>query len=126
MREGKWIKSKNSRVKNDDGSVKWKALIPLTANVATNFTFLVVLSIGWKLAKASGLNQGVIAAMINLASLFNIVIFYFKFGEKISALQLIGIVFTICCVVCISVAAASTDESSIEEIYDPDNAFGLS
>ena len=125
VKQGKWIKDKNSRVKNEDGSIKWKSLIPLIANVATNFIYLVVLTIGWKLAKASGLNQGVIAAMINLASLFNIVIFYFKFGEKISALHAIGIVFSISCVVCISVAAANTNEESIGEAYNPDKAWGM-
>jgi len=63
--------------------------------------------------------------MVNLASLINIIVFYFKFGEKISAMNLIGIFLMIGCVVCISMAAANTDDSSIDEEYNPDEAFGL-
>jgi len=123
-RNGSWIKEKNSRVKTPEGKWKWSSCIPLWGNILTNFGYLVCLTLGWKLAKACGLNQGVIAAMLSLASLFNIVIFYFKFGEKISALHLVGIAFAIACVICISMAAASKGKDTTEE-FDPDKAFGL-
>ena len=105
-RTGKWVKEENSRLMTPEGKLKWGSCVPLIANVLTNFGFLVVLSFGWKLAKAAGLNQGVIASMISLASIFNIVIMYLKFGEKISPLHFIGIAFSIACVICISMAAA--------------------
>ena len=65
---------------NADGTLLWKSLIPVTVNIFTNGGMLIVMAIGWKLGKAAGLNQGVILTLLSLASLFNIVIFYFKFG----------------------------------------------
>ena len=105
-RTGRWIKEENSRLLTPEGKLKWSSCIPLVANVLTNFGFLLVLSVGWKLAKAAGLNQGVISSMTSVASLFNIVIMYLKFREKISPLHFIGIAFSIAGVICISMAAA--------------------
>jgi len=53
---GSWFKKENSRVLKPDGKIRWSSLIPLIANICTNFGFLLVMSVGWKLAKASGIN----------------------------------------------------------------------
>lgn len=53
---GKWVKDKNSRIRTDDGKIKWIFLVPLISNILCNFLYTLVLSVGWKLAKASGLN----------------------------------------------------------------------
>ena len=55
-RTGSWFKKENSRIMTKDGKYVWTTLIPLFANVLTNFGYLLVISIGWKLAKACGIN----------------------------------------------------------------------
>ena len=77
---GSWFKPTKSRIKNEDGTYRFDWLIPLWANILTNGGYLCVISVGWKLAKASGMNQGVISTLLSLASLINIIVFYFKFG----------------------------------------------
>ena len=92
------------------GKLRWSTLIPLIGNVLTNALYLSAMTIGWKLAKASDLNQGVISTLLSCASLFNMVIFYLKFGEKISCMHFIGVGLMIACVLCISLAATDGKE----------------
>lgn len=80
------------------------------------------MSLAWGFAKAAGLNQGVISTLLSLASLFNIVIFYFKFGETVSALHLIGVFLMLACVLCISMAATKGGKKD----FDEDDSMGLS
>ena len=61
----------------------------------------------WKFAKLGDINQGVVSALLALASLINVVTFYFGFGEKISMLSLFGVVLMVISVVCIGAAARS-------------------
>lgn len=49
-------------------------------------------------------------------------IFYFKFGEKVSALHFIGVMMMLSCVLCISLAASKGGKTD----YNPDDAMGLS
>jgi len=49
----------------------------------------------------------VVSALLSLASLINVITFYFGFGEKISYLHLIGVVFMVASVICIGAAAGS-------------------
>ena len=122
---GTWFKEgAASRARSPDGKVLWKSLIPLIANCLTNLGQLVVLSLGWKFAKASDMNQGVISTLLACASLINIIVFYFMFGEKISCLHVIGVVLLLACIVCISVAA--TAGSKEIEDFDEDASMGLS
>ena len=121
-RTGNWCKKENSRVLHPNGALMWKSLIPLAANVLTNVGYFIVLTLAWKLSKAAELNQGVITTLLSLASLINIVIFYFKFGEKVSTLHLIGVFLMIACVICISMAATKGDK----EDYDTNESLGLS
>ena len=78
-RTGSWFKEKNSRV-YQDGKIVWSSLIPFTVSMVSNFCYLLVMSLGWDFAKASDMNQGVISTLLSLASLFNIITFYLKFG----------------------------------------------
>ena len=62
--------------------------------------------------------------MLSCASLINIVVFYFKFGEKISCLHFIGVSLMLLCIICISVAATAAKEEV--EDFDSDDTMGLS
>ena len=70
------------------------------------------------------MNQGVISTLLSCASLINIVVFYFKFGEKISCLHFIGVALMLACIVCISVAATAAKEEVGD--FDSDDTMGLS
>ena len=107
-----------------EGKILWKSIIPVIVGVLTNGAYLLVLSLGWKLAKASDMNQGVISTLLSTASLINIIVFYFKFGEKISCLHFIGVALMIGCIICVSLAAAS--KSDEDEDFDTDESMGLS
>ena len=61
----------------------------------------------WYFAELGQINQGVVSALLALASLINVVTFYFGFGEKISVLSLVGVIFMVASVVCIGAAAGS-------------------
>ena len=61
----------------------------------------------WYFAELGEINQGVVSALLSLASLINVVTFYFGFGERLSYLHLIGVVFMVASVICIGAAAGS-------------------
>ena len=110
VKKGTWFKEgAASRVRTPDGAVLWKSLIPVVANILTNVSSFLLLSLGWKFAKASDMNQGVIYTLVSFASLINIVVFYFKFGEKISYLHFIGVILMLLCIICISMAATGAE-----------------
>ncbi len=115
---GWWTKPKNSHYYTDDRKVRYSTLIPLIGNVLTNALYLLAMTIGWKLAKSSGLNQGVISTLLSCASVFNMIVFYLKFGEKVSCMHFIGVALMIACVLCISLAAA--DKKADDAAEDPD------
>lgn len=76
-------------------------------NVTVNVSYLIVMTYAWYFAKLGGINQGVVSALLALASLINVVSFYCAFGEKIGYLHCIGVFFMVASVVCIGAAAGS-------------------
>ena len=107
-KHGRWTKpGDQSRLVWPDGRIKWSNLIPFFGNVTVNVCYLIVMTYAWYFAKLGGINQGVVSALLALASLINVVTFYFGFGEKVSPLHLIGVVFMVASVVCIGAAAGS-------------------
>lgn len=81
--------------------------MPLLGNVTVNVSYLIVMTYAWYFAELGDINQGVVSALLALASLINVVTFYFGFGEKISMLSLVGVIFMVASVVCIGAAAGS-------------------
>lgn len=55
-KNGHWCKKEGSRVLNQDGTIMWKSAIPVAVNILTNGGYLLAMSLGWKFAKAAGLN----------------------------------------------------------------------
>jgi len=112
-KNGRWTKpSDESRLvwindpKGRTGT-KWSNLVPFLGNVTVNVSYLIVMTYAWYFAELGDINQGVVSALLALASLINVVTFYFGFGEKISPLHLIGVVFMVASVICIGAAAGS-------------------
>ena len=107
MKNGAWTNPKNSRLVWPNGKLKWSNLVPLLGNATVNVSYLIVMTYAWYFAELGGINQGVVSALLALASLINVVTFYFGFGEKIGWLHLIGVVFMVASVICIGAAAGS-------------------
>ena len=55
--------------------------------------------------------------MLCFASVFNIIVFYYAFKEKIRALHSVGVALMFISIVCIGIAAATADED--EDELDP-------
>ena len=89
-----------------------KNLVPVLGNAFANTSHVFFFSYAFKFAKMGGLNQGIIPIMTTLASLFNSVLFYFTFGEKISSPKLLGMFMTISCVVFLALASSLDGDST--------------
>ena len=120
-KHGRWTNPEDSRlIWKDTGKLKWSNLIPLLGNATVNVSYLIVMTYAWYFAALGGINQGVVSALLALASLINVVTFYFGFGEKIGWLHMIGVIFMVASVICIGAAAGShggeieTDEELAE------------
>lgn len=86
--------------------------------MAANIGYTIVMTFAWNFADQAGLNQGVISSLVSFASVFNVIVFYFVFGEKVSKLHLIGVAFMFCGIACIGAAALSSDDSLVDEDID--------
>jgi len=106
-KSGRWTDPVDSRVYWPNGNLKWSNLIPLLGNATVNVSYLIVMTYAWHFAELGDINQGVVSALLALASLINVVTFYFGFDEKIGWLHLIGVVFMVASVICIGAAAGS-------------------
>lgn len=95
------------------GKPRWSSLIPLFGNVGANIGYTIVMTFAWRFAEQGGLNQGVISSMLSFASVFNVVVFYCAFNEKVSKLHLIGVFFMFCGIACIGAAAATQDSDEL-------------
>ena len=96
-----------SRLLKKDGSLRWSNLVPFFGNIACNVCYLICMTYAWYFAKLGDMNQGVVSALLALASLVNVVTFYFGFGEKISKFHFIGIILMVSSLICIGLAAGS-------------------
>jgi len=104
------FKSENSSWRKDDGTVRWDSLIPLFCNVGVNIGYIIVMTFAWKFADQAGLNPGVISSLLCFASVFNVIVFYCAFKERVSKLHLIGVALMFCGIACIGAAAATREE----------------
>lgn len=74
---------------------------------------LFLIGIAFKLAFMAQINQGVITVMLGLTSVFTGIIFYFKFGEVLSFVKIVGMLLMIGAGVFLSI-----DDKEDEEVDD--------
>ena len=124
---GSWVKAGDeSRLLWANGNVKWSNLVPLLGNATVNVSYLIVMTYAWYFARLGEINQGVVSALLALASLINVVSFYFGFGEKIGWLHLIGVIFMVASVICIGAAAGShSGEVETDEELEGDGGLSI-
>jgi len=79
---------------------------------------MVFMTYAWMFALQAGLNQGVISSLFNLLAIFDLIVFYFAFGETVRKIHLFGVFFMFAGVVCIALASADSDEADLDEDID--------
>jgi len=60
------------------------------------------------------MNQGVVPIITTMATIYNSITFYFAFNEKLSSSKIIGMVFTMACVVFLALNSSKKQEDDLE------------
>ena len=56
-KSGKWLLDKDSSAVTDkERKIRWMNLIPLLGNSLSNTTYVIIMTVGWRLAKQAGIN----------------------------------------------------------------------
>lgn len=92
---------------------KSRNIIPLIGNGVTNLLNLVAMTYAFKYGEMAGINQGVLLTLNSLAAVYNIIIFYTVFRERITFAQLFGILMMLCCVGLLSLNSHMKSENEI-------------
>lgn len=95
-------------------------MIPLLGNWYANAAHVFLFNFAFKFAKLGGLNQGVVSVTTTFASIFNTVIFYFYFGERVGMPQYFGIALIFCCGVLLGIAASMKKKDANTELSEGD------
>mmetsp|Transcript_17523 Transcript_17523/g.29546 ORF Transcript_17523/g.29546 Transcript_17523/m.29546 type:complete len:209 (+) Transcript_17523:304-930(+) len=128
MAKGSFIDSSTSNwFKRHDRKVKFQRrnLVALAGNFVPNLMILICLTLGFKYAALGGLNQGILPTLTSLASIFTVIVFYFRFYELISFIQLVGIAIMIVSVVYLGLEGASKSSDQAPpapqgpQVFDP-------
>jgi len=83
------------------------------------------MTLGWRLAKQAGINQGVISTLLGFAGIFNMISFYFGFKEKTNASQAVGVLIMLGCIVCIGFESGKEKEDLVIEEKDDTGINGV-
>ena len=119
---GTFINLEKSNFYDEDGNFRKGNLVPLIGNAYANIAHVFLFTYAFKYAKMGGLNQGVIPIVTTFATIFNSVLFYFYFGEKLSCPKILGMALTVSSVVFLAVDA-SKDNSAEATQYDFESKY---
>ena len=75
---------------------------------------LVMVAYSFKYAKMAEINQGCLPCIFSITTFYVCVLFYIKFGEKISAIRIIGTLLMLPCIVFIALGSTPEAKSSEE------------
>ena len=123
FKHGRWTHAKDSAWwKSDTNSVRWSSLIPLIVTLVTSYSFTICMTYAWGFAVQAGLNQGIISSVMNLLAVFDCIVFYFAFGEKVGWIHIVGVTLMIASIVCIGFAVSSNeDEEEVDVVEEEDD-----
>lgn len=114
--KGKFFDRSKSNLLKPERGLKCKNLIPLCFSAYGNTAHFFFFALAFKYAKMAGLNQGVISILTIFATIFNVISFYFAFGEKPSRMKLFGMLFLIGTGVCLAVKAIQVGEENKQDL----------
>eukprot|EP00347_Sterkiella_histriomuscorum_P014658 403360042 len=123
---GTYINYRKSNFFDEFRNFKWINLVPLLGNGLSNFTNLMTITFAFQYAGMAGMNQGVVTTLNTLTSVYNVIIFYFGFNERVTVIQLVGMLTMMTCVGFISVSSqqASTDSSLTDQDLQQRQYYG--
>lgn len=120
---GTFIDYKNSSFFNSSGCFQRVNLIPLLGNWYCNSSHIFLFTYAFKFAKLGGLNQGVVAISLTFISITNTILFYFVFNEKVTNLQIVGMILIIGCGVLLCLSASNQEDIEQEDISKSSYSF---
>jgi drug/metabolite transporter (DMT)-like permease len=99
------------RIRNRRVMFKRKNILPLTGSFLPTFLAFITTNLSFTYCALGGLNQGIISTLIAFAGVFTVIIFYFRFHEPISFIQIVGMAVMILSVVLLGLEGASKGEA---------------
>lgn len=84
----------------------------ITTQALTALAGLVFVAYAFKFAKLAEMNQGCIPSLFTVVSIYIATLFYFKFNEKITIAQIVGIILMLPCVVLLSIDKKEEGDST--------------
>ena len=106
-------------------------LIPLAGNFIPNLLSLVFIAESLRYAGLAGINQGIMTGLLALASLFNSVLFYFVFGEKLGWIHILGMAIMLAGVIFLGLESGKGGDTSSDGVQEANSdgikaiAFGI-
>ncbi len=77
-----------------------------------NLAHVILFTFSFKFAKLAEINQGVIPAITSCATVYNLIIFYIVFGEKVSKIKIVGCLVTILSVIFLSIDTSNNTKKT--------------
>ena len=119
---GQYIDYSDSNFYTKDKKFQYKNLAPLLANFYANVAHRFFYALAFKYAKLGGLNQGVIPILTCVSSILNSISFYLAFGEILSGIKIVGMVFACCSVVFLGIYSSNqNDLNEAQEVKISEN-----
>jgi len=117
-----FYKARNGRV-----LFKRKNILPITGSFLPTFFAFITTNLSFTYAALGGLNQGIISTLVAFAGVLTVIIFYFRFHEPISFIQVVGMTIMILSVVLLGFEGASKGKAihSIGPDVGEDSSFQL-
>ena len=116
IKHGTFVDYNKSNFFTNEKQFKYQNIIPLMGNGLTNLVNLTALTYAYKYAMIAGINQGVILTLNSVAVLYNVIIFYLLFKEKVNAIQLTGIAFMLSCVALLSINGTTKESDNVDGV----------
>ena len=113
-----WNRDKSNWVDKESGKFLASNLIPLAGNFLPNLCALVCLSLAFKYAAISGLNQGILPTLTSLAAIYCAILFYIKFSEMVSNMQILGMGVMMVSVVFLGLEGSDAAKRTAEEQHE--------
>jgi drug/metabolite transporter (DMT)-like permease len=97
---------------------------PLGRGLSQLFIQLAIISC-FGFAAKSGTNGGIIATIFSTSTIFSIIIFYFKYGQKVTKIDYLGTLLIMTCVVLVALGGAGGSSSETSEEDKKEKKFYL-
>ena len=103
----------------------WNLVNVIFAQACMSLTSLIMVAYAFKVALLAEINQGCITSLFSITAIYVAILFYFKFGEKISLSKILGIILMIPCITLLSIDNKEAKESDHDLTASQMQVYGL-